>query len=455
MIGTPGNDRLEGTDGPDILDGLGGYDSLFGRLGDDLYRFTVREGHARIVDTGGADVLELGSDIPRSAVRLFISRGPDNYDDDSLYVINNRYSWALGHVWLDNHLTSAQKVETLRFADGATVDLTGGLTLTGSEGSDRMGGTGFRDVVFGRGGDDELQAGRGNDTYIFHGRFGRDTILDGGGNDTVLIARDIPASSVRLFVSGGPDSYEDDSLYIINSRTGDRIWLDDHLTSAERVETLQFGGGGPAIDLTRGLTLTGTRESDRMGGTAFDDVLDGLGGFDNLNAGRGNDVYRFDGHYGWKRVADPGGHDALELGPEAPAASVRLFIAGEPGYAPGQSAPYDDDSLYLVNDGEGETIWLDNHLTATQKIESVRFSDGSTMSLAGGLTLTGAAGNDVMGGTRFADLLRGEAGDDRLDGGDGADLYYGGAGADTFHVQTGLDQVMDFNAGEGDRILVA
>ncbi|MDT3676517.1 SwmB domain-containing protein [Microcystis wesenbergii] len=66
--------------------------------------------------------------------------------------------------------------------------------------------------------------------------------------------------------------------------------------------------------------------------------------------------------------------------------------------------------------------------------------------------LLGGADNDQLFGYGEVDQLFGQAGNDILDGGKGLDLLYGGTGADNFVLRAGdgSDQVMDFNATEGD-----
>lgn len=86
------------------------------------------------------------------------------------------------------------------------------------------------------------------------------------------------------------------------------------------------------------------------------------------------------------------------------------------------------------------------------------------------LWLTGGAAADVIAGQSNDDTLKGMAGNDRIDGGAGddtliggvgADRLVGGSGADFFLFQTvgesriaatGRDEIVDFNAAEGDRL---
>ncbi len=67
---------------------------------------------------------------------------------------------------------------------------------------------------------------------------------------------------------------------------------------------------------------------------------------------------------------------------------------------------------------------------------------------SGDTALYGGDGND-----RLYDL--GGNGDDVISGGDGSDRLYGGGGADTFvfrEGETGVDTVLGFNSGAGDRL---
>ena len=72
--------------------------------------------------------------------------------------------------------------------------------------------------------------------------------------------------------------------------------------------------------------------------------------------------------------------------------------------------------------------------------------------------LVGGAGNDLIDGGEGNDLLSGGTGDDLLNGGAGQDTLYGGAGADLFRmgsVSERTDTIQDFNADEGDKLLLA
>ncbi len=67
-------------------------------------------------------------------------------------------------------------------------------------------------------------------------------------------------------------------------------------------------------------------------------------------------------------------------------------------------------------------------------------------------------GNDILDGGAGNDILYGEGGNDILVIGDGADQAYGGEGADIFAlrmIDSLIDKIHDFDAGEGDVINIA
>ncbi len=77
----------------------------------------------------------------------------------------------------------------------------------------------------------------------------------------------------------------------------------------------------------------------------------------------------------------------------------------------------------------------------------------------------GNLGNDTLSGGSGADQIRGGQGDDSISGGSGNDYISGdrgndtesgGSGADNFHTFSGagVDRVLDFNAAEGDRVML-
>jgi Ca2+-binding RTX toxin-like protein len=66
----------------------------------------------------------------------------------------------------------------------------------------------------------------------------------------------------------------------------------------------------------------------------------------------------------------------------------------------------------------------------------------------------GGAGNDVVRGGQGNDLVRGDDGNDTISGDRGDDTADGGLGADLFlsFGEAGIDRIVGFTAGEGDRL---
>jgi Ca2+-binding RTX toxin-like protein len=72
------------------------------------------------------------------------------------------------------------------------------------------------------------------------------------------------------------------------------------------------------------------------------------------------------------------------------------------------------------------------------------------------MRLKGTGKNDVLVGSSGADIIDGGAGNDTIRGGAGTDYLTGGRGADSFVVgdHAGYDVITDFNAAEGDRVVL-
>lgn len=72
------------------------------------------------------------------------------------------------------------------------------------------------------------------------------------------------------------------------------------------------------------------------------------------------------------------------------------------------------------------------------------------------MKIKGTGKSEVLTGTSGADIIDGGAGDDTINGGTGKDYLTGGRGADTFVFgdRSQYDIITDFNAAEGDQIVL-
>lgn len=260
----------------------------------------------------------------------------------------------------------------------------------GGAGNDVMFGSYKNDFLDGGTGNDDLNGGTANDTIF--GQDGDDIIRGWSGNDSLFggYGSDlIYGDSGKDRIEAGPDPG------IITPTNG--VYDGTNTVYGGADDDLIFGGSG----------------TDHIRGEDGNDNINGLGGDDYIHGGAGNDSIL-------------GGDDSS---PNA--------LVGDAG----------NDSLY---GGAGKDLLVGG---------------------GGNDWLYGFGGNDRLDGGSGFDHLYGGAGNDTLDGGGDdirKDVLFGGAGADTFieewkyspdhwytadyHPPSG-QEVMDFNAGEGDVII--
>ena len=262
-------------------------------------------------------------------------------------------------------------------------------TERGGPGDDRLFGGAGNDNVYGEGGDDYL-SGFGGDDYI-EGGAGNDSLYGGSGNDGLR---------------GGAD--------------------DDYLTGSVGNDTLEGGAGND--------TLTGYFGADHF----------------VFAPGHGDDQIQFFAGGAGDRI------DLSGFGASAPTwAQLRAAASGD-----GTSVTLD-----LAAFGGG-TILLD-YTASLSDLDASHFTGLGTGAVPprapgaghnpvfgtpGPDQLFGTAGPDVMSGGGGYDVVRGLGGDDVLIGGPDGSTLFGQAGADTFVFSGGTNWLMDFDAGEGDRI---
>ncbi|OHB27887.1 MAG: hypothetical protein A2790_14695 [Phenylobacterium sp. RIFCSPHIGHO2_01_FULL_69_31] len=219
--------------------------------------------------------------------------------------------------------------------------------------------------------------------------------------------------------------------------------------------------------------IAGTAAGDRLGadglhdmiidGGAGNDVLTGGGlGHNTLIGGAGDDTFYVGSVFDVAVEAAGGGTDLV-------VASIDFSLADNiEGLRMTGGATY----------GAGNE--LDNRITGTSGDNEIRGAGGADLlqGMDGNDGIDGGAGNDNLNGGAGQDTLLGGAGADKLLGGDDADTLAGGSGIDTLEGGTGADTmsggadadqfffrqgdlsmnpdfIVDFNAGEGDRIAVS
>jgi len=470
LHGEGGNDELYGYAGNDYLQGGTGNDYLKGEAGNDIYLFMKGDGQDTIDDNAGTDKILLGAGI--SAADLSFAQVANDL------VIN--VGVAGDKIGIKNfYIATTNRVESIQFNDGSTFSLLNiGLLMTGTDLVDTMAGSVNNDVIKALGGNDTIRAGAGNDvvtagkgddyiedtagndSYIFNIGDGKDTIYDSSGIDQIVFGAGIKASDIQLI----PDYANNQTLIIKVGTNGDQISIKYFFYGfgeGYKIETLKFADGS-SLDLAHGLTLNATKTTgETILATIYDDVINGSIGNDNLYSGTGNDIvtggkgndyiedptsgndtYKFNIGDGQDTIYDYYGTDQIVFGAGIKSSDIKLSenIA-------------DKYSLVIKIGTGGDQITLNNffyNFSDNYKIETLKFADGSSMSLVSGLNIQGTiAAGEKLYGTLYNDSIIGNAGVDSIYTSSGDDSITGGKGNDYIEDAGGGNDNYIFNVGDG------
>ena len=438
-----GNDEVFGEAGNDLLDGGAGDDYLSGGTGDDT--FIGGAGNDTFQGNAGLDVIDYSASGAGVTVDLSTSylAGGDAQGD----VIEGGIDGVIGSQF-DDALTGFDHQGTDP-ADTYTNHLFG------------MGGN---DTLNGKGADDLMDGGAGDDDIVLENGFGNDTII---GGETEEVRGDVlDASAVT----------DDLTLILSAPETGT---ISDGTDTANFVEIEEFtlGSGND--------TVIGSGGGDKVDGGAGNDVLTGGGGADTLAGGDDRDTFIVGlGADGSGDFIDGGeggdDYDVLDLtgagplnilyDPLNPENGTVQFLDGDgnvtgtlsfvniekvitdqgDGIVEGTAG---DDLIDLAYTGDPEGDMIDN---SDALLPGEAPQDDIVLAGDGNDTVYAGLGNDDVYGEDGDDELHGEAGNDLLDGGDGADTLDGGAGNDTLLGGTGDDTIIggdgnDYaDGGDGD-----
>jgi Ca2+-binding RTX toxin-like protein len=297
---------------------------------------------------------------------------------------------------------------------GAAAQIIGGV------GNDVLMGTASAEVFVGGDGSDTITGGLGDDWINYTS--GNDVIIgdtENRGQDT-LDMRQFTLAQLSFSIVG--------TDVLIGTPNG-IVRLEKQIQHdlgyfRSNIETVLLADGTLTEADIRASAVLGnvTEGNDSVQGTAYADVLYGLGGNDTLIGAAGNDTFSFQsGDDVILGNANNRGADTLNLGDYA-LADARFTVSGA-------------DILITLPYG---TIRLDSQIRYNlghdrSNIETIVFADG-TLTEAGirarAISDQATTGNDTVQGTAYADSIDGLDGDDSLNGAAGNDTLFGGAGAD-------------------------
>ena len=384
LIGSPGDDELDGKGDWDWLEGGAGADTLTGGTGEDTasYQFsdagvevrlddgTARGGHAEGDTFAGRKTIEyvqrgekaLGSEVPEfEEFIISLVFGQDNEEVEEIEILDIEDLFGSAH-------------------DDILVGTYGANWLKGYYGNDVLDGKEGNDGLFGGDGADALIGGEGIDYafYIYSDEGVEVDLQNGVGRGGYAEGDTFPGRQVIEYTDPSGETRE---------------------IEAPDVENLY---GSLHDDI-----LVGAASSNRLIGFDGDDKLDGREGHDLLEGREGADELR-----------GGDGNDLASYAYSDEAVEVRLYNGiARGGGAEGDTFPGRKTVKYVTTEGE------------TREIEVPDVED--LIGSAHDDVLVGAHGPNRLGGYRGDDVLDGREGDDWLDGGPGADMLRGGEGNDT------------------------
>jgi Ca2+-binding RTX toxin-like protein len=335
IVGTAGvDDPLPGTSGDDVIVGRGGNDVIQGRGGND-----------RICGNGGVDTLQGGRGNDRlqgggDDATLLSEVGDDRYlggTGNDLVDYSQAYFTSKSDGLKVNLATGRAKGEgadRLAGVEGVIGSGYGNDVLTANDAGSMLDGDFGADILIGGASADILVAGATDaDPDTLEGNGGDDTLDFGGSGEDRLTYEHAPGGvNIDLMLStvsggDGSDTLVGSPLYVYGSRYGDHIIGDndgniliggagaDTIEGGDYYDTIRPGPGNDTVDggagedsvsyadATAGVTVdlllgtvTGGSGSDTLsgiedvGGTPFDDVIEGDNDHNSMGGGAGDDT---------------------------------------------------------------------------------------------------------------------------------------------------------------------
>ncbi len=411
IVGTAGDDVIDGTagvdvivggDGDDTINGLEGNDLICGGAGDDQVDGVA--GDDRVSGDRGLDTLAGGDGDDRL----------DGTADDDFLTGGAGDDVLVGAAGNDE-LVGDAGVDTADFSAspaGVSVDLVthlaNGEGLDGLSAIENLVGTGFDDTLAGDTGDNTIEGGAGNDRL--QGAEGNDRLDGGNGADQMFGQENddvVVGGENHDFMSGG-----DGSDLLAGSAGGDGMFGDAGVDTA----TFATAAASVTADLTAGTASgdgpDGLEQVENLIGSNFDDVLTGDDGANHIDGGAGDDSLA--GLAGDDVVVGSAGNDTVFGGRD------NDVLAGAAG----------DDT---IDGGDGSNVvsFAASVAAVTVDLPALTATGDGTDVVRSVQAVVGSSFDDVLTGDAAANSIDGGGGNDAIAGLTGDDALTGGAGVDT------------------------
>ena len=392
VIGSDGNDTIQGTNSADIIYGMDANDLISGGAGDDfLYgglgndTLIGAEGNDTLVGGEGNDTLEGGSGDDT----YVYEQGNDSILDES-WVVVRRQEWYQEGAFPFNFWKS-RWVESKTLADG------------------------------------------GNDTVIFDKDIDPlEVSFARSGNDLIIEK----SSGNKLTIKNWYTSTEQRIEKFIFSKNGLSF-------SAEHLLNLQVTDSSSAIygDVLSNLIITSGNTNTVINPGKGDDVI--------IDKGT-NTTYKINLDDGYKTIVDCNGNDVVEFGEGINKDNIKYSRNGLDLVIIHEGS---DNTVHIINwfdkgNNRIETFKFSDGSTYSynqllQGLSADNPSNNDDIIVAD--DTQGSVIIDALGGN---DLILGTSGNDTIDGGTGRDIMKGSAGNDVYYVDNIYDKVVE-NENEG------
>ncbi|WP_420337735.1 DUF4114 domain-containing protein [Roseibium sp.] len=391
--------------------------------------------------------------------------GGDRDFDDSVFTVDIGVQNALvlnAHYQQDDSGTDPDPSHEGVGSQVVEIERSDNDILVGGDGSDELHGRSGNDDLSGNNGHDDLHGGSGDDNL--KGNSGEDDLYGNSGNDTLNGGN----HNDKLNGNNGNDAlYGEAGNDEMIGGTGDDMLDggngDDSLIGGSGVDNLSGGYGNDELKGGAGDdTLDGGNDDDVLvGGSGADTMIGGYGN-DDLKGGADNDT--MDGGHGDDSLIGGSGDDIMTGGAGA---DVLKGGSGNDELSGGSHndelyGGHGDDTFYgdagndMMHGGRGNdtvdysafdvdlSISLHNKKAHGLEIgtDTIKFIDN----------IVSGGGDDILKGSRDANVIEAGAGDDTIRSLQGADTLTGGEGSDTFVYRSydlsgGTDTITDFLIG--------